>query len=235
MDGVDPLRQDCLALLRQGDAVMRFSKIAISAVLALTLPVFAPANAQPTPPSTTLPSGRPAPLAPGTLQTKSYQPIGKNKLQVDLTVVNAGELERDLHDYFKQRLEAHGNPVGSSGTLAAKLAVEYATPLPSVTGTGANPPPPPPGVGAGGPSSQESPIPDRRAPAFTPGTPPPSAASPMHVTVTIYREQGGAVVWTGEATCNVAFKSAKQAGRTMIDQLVAAIDTTRKRDADCPL
>jgi hypothetical protein len=48
------------------------------------------------------------------LTTKSYQPIGKQKLQVDLTQVDAGELYRELRDHLKTVLERQGNPVGSS-------------------------------------------------------------------------------------------------------------------------
>lgn len=204
--------------------------VAAVALLTLTLPALAQQPTKPVNPGSPV-----APAQAGTLQAKSYQPIGKNKLQVDLTVANAGELQRELHDYFKQRLQARGNPVGSSGTLAAKLAVEYVTPLPGVSGTNNNPPAPPPGVGSGTSATQDSPIPDSKAPAFKPAAPSPSGASPMHLTVTIYREQGGAVVWTGEATCNTPFKSAKLTGKAMIDQLVESIDTTRTRDADCPL
>jgi hypothetical protein len=42
-------------------------------------------------------------------------------------------------------------------------------------------------------------------------------------------------VWSGEATCNTPFASAKLTGKAMIDQLVESIDKTRARDADCPL
>ena len=203
------------------------TSIALLAGAALAQPARTPV---PTPPG-----GKAVPVKPGSLVAKSYQPIGKAKLQVDLSVANAGELQRELHDYFKQRLEARGNPVGSSGTVAAKLAVEYATPLPSVSGTQNNPPPPPSGVGAGTSASQEGPIPDNKSPAFRPTSPAPSGVSPMHLTITIYREQGGAVVWVGEATCNAAFTNAKATGRTMIDQLVDSIDQTRTRDADCPI
>ena len=209
---------------------MKLSIVATIAALALSLPALAQQPTKPVNPGSPVP-----PAQAGTLQTKSYQPIGKNKLQVDLSVANAGELQRDLHDYFKERLQARGNAVGSSGTLAVKLAIEYVTPAPSLVGTDANPPPPPPGVGAGTATSQESPIPDSKAPAFKPTTPAPNGLSPMHLTITVYREQGGAVAWTGEATCNTPFKSAKLTGKAMIDQLVESIDTTRTRDADCPL
>lgn len=208
---------------------MKFSVVVIASLMLLAAQAFA----QPTKPVN--PAAPVPPIKAGSLVTKSYQPIGKGKLQVDLTVVNAGEVQRDLHDYFKQRLTAHGNPVGSSGTLAVKLAIEYVAPAPSLAGTNANPPPTPPGVGAGTSTSQESPIPDSKAPAFKPTSPTPSGLSPMHLTITVYREQGGAVVWSGEATCNTPFKSAKITGRAMIDQLVESLDKTRARDADCPL
>ncbi len=204
--------------------------------LALAMPAAAQTTTKPTLPNGVKPPVTSStPVTSGSLRTKSYQPIGKNKLQVDLSVANAGELERTLHDYFKQRLEARGNPVGSSGVLAAKLAVQYAAPLPSINGTGNNPPPPPSGVASGSSATQNSPIPDSKAPAFSSGTPAPDLTTPIHLTITIYREQGGTVVWTGEATCSTPFASAKSAGKAMIDQLVESIDKTRSRDADCPL
>jgi hypothetical protein len=190
-------------------------------------------QAQPTKPPGAAP-GKTAPASTGRLQTKSFQPIGKNKIQVDLTVVDAGELQRTLHDYFKQRLQARGNPIGSSGTLAVKLEVQYAQPLPN-TGGANNPPPPPPGVGQGTAVGQNNPIPDRKAPAFQQGAPSPGLTTPLHLAVTIYREQGGTVVWTGEATCYTPFASAQATGRTMIDQLVDSIDKTRSGEADCPI
>jgi hypothetical protein len=211
-------------------------KLSIVALALAGLALSSQAGAQSAKPQTiTPPPGKTAPLQAGRLQTKSYQPIGKNKVQVDLSVANAGELERTLHDYFKQRLTARGNPVGSSGVLAAKLAVQYAAPLPSINDSANNPPPPPSGVGAGTSASQGSPIPDSKAPAFRQGTSGPGLTTPIHLTITIYREQGGGVVWSGEATCNTPFASAKLTGKAMIDQLVESIDKTRVRDADCPL
>lgn len=213
--------------MKRRNAALAVAGLALSGLMFASL-----AGAQPKPPTTT--PGAATTAAAGRLQTKSFQPIGKNKIQVDLTVVDAGDLQRTLHDYFKQRLQSRGNPVGSSGTLAAKLEVQYAQPLPNVGG-GNNPPPAPPGVGQGTPLSQGSPIPDRRAPAFQQGTPSPGLTTPLHLTVTIYREQGGTVVWTGQATCNTPFATAQATGKTMIDQLVESIDKTRSGEADCPI
>lgn len=172
----------------------------------------------------------------GQLQTKSYQKIGKQKMQVDLTQVDAGELYRELRDHLKSVLEARGNPVGSSGALGAKITVSYSTPIP----------PPPAGADRGLPSErqtpglgQSSPIPAERV--FTPErrttTSQRDAQSdrlnPLRINLTVYREQGGAVLWTADANCPVAFADAKSVGRRMVDQMVSRVDASVSVALNC--
>jgi hypothetical protein len=172
----------------------------------------------------------------GRLTSKSYQPIGKQKLQVDLTQVDAGELYRELRDHLKSVLEQRGNPVGSSGTLGVKIDVSYPRPIgPSTLGatdrdarydrTG-------PGQGS------SSPIPQERT--FAPRAPAPSGTSveaerlnPLRINLTVYREGGGAVVWTAEASCGVPFTAAKDVGRAMVEQMVSRLDSSVSVAAQC--
>lgn len=154
----------------------------------------------------------------GRLQVKSYQAVGKQKLQVDLSIADAGELYRDLRDYLKRALAQRGNPIGTSGDSGVKIVVNYAAPLPS----------------DGGGDTSTGPVPDRRAPAFRQPQVAPPRKNALHVSVTIYREKGGSVLWSGDATCYADFSSSKIVGRAMVDQLVERIDKTYSGSLDCP-
>ncbi|HMO86533.1 MAG TPA: hypothetical protein PKC18_16605, partial [Lacipirellulaceae bacterium] len=108
----------------------------------------------------------------GRLQSKSYQPIGNQKVQVDLTQVDAGELYRELRDHLKDTLEARGNPIGRSGVIGVKIEVSYSQPIA----------PPPAAPDRGLPSErqtpglgQTSPIPQERTVGPPRRTPPPGA------------------------------------------------------------
>jgi len=174
--------------------------------------------------------GAPAFAQPGKIETKSYERIGKEKIQVDLTLADTGVLYRDLRDYLKDVLTARGNPVGKSGPLAAKLNVSYAQPIEPGGGIG---------VGPTGPSGPSGPnpgvaVPDRTAPAFRRDVIPPARGNALRVGITVYREQGGKVVWSGEASCTTAFANASAAGHALIDQLVNLIDQNRTGAAECP-
>jgi hypothetical protein len=172
----------------------------------------------------------------GRLTTKSYQPIGKQKLQVDLTQVDAGELYRELRDYLKEQLERRGNPVGSSGAMGVKMQVAYVRPIESgrigperdlpsdnrVPGYSSNSPIP----------ESRSFAPERRNP-YAPGVSGEERTNPLRINITIYREGGGAVAWTAEASCAVAFVNAKDVGRAMIDQMIARLDSSVSLAAEC--
>jgi len=173
----------------------------------------------------------------GRITTKSYQPIGKQKLQVDLTRADAGELYRELRDHLKSTLERRGNAVGSSGVMGVKIEVNYSRPIE----------PPPVAPDRGLPSErqspglgQSSPIPENRTIGPERRTPLPPGATqqserlnPLRINITIYREGSGAVVWTGESSCAVAFVNAKDVGRGMIDQMVARLDSSVSLAAQC--
>jgi hypothetical protein len=171
------------------------------------------------------------------LTTKSYQPIGKQKLQVDLTQVDAGELYRDLRDHLKTVLEQRGNPVGSSGSLGIKIEVVYSRPiepppiapdrpLPSERQT--------PGLGQSSPIPQDRTIgPERRTPLPQGATTQSERLNPLRINLVVYRETLGAVVWTAESSCAVAFVNAKEIGRRMIDQMVARLDSSVSLAAEC--
>lgn len=172
----------------------------------------------------------------GRLTTKSYQPIGKQKLQVDLTQVDAGELYRELRDYLKEQLERRGNPVGSSGVMGVKMQVAYTRPIESsrigperdlpsdnrVPGYSSNSPIP----------DSRSFVPERRNP-YAPGVSGEERTNPLRINITIYREGGGAVAWSAEASCAVAFANTKDVGRAMIDQMIARLDTSVSLAAEC--
>jgi hypothetical protein len=172
----------------------------------------------------------------GRVTTKSYQPIGKQKVQVDLTQVDAGELYRELREYLKQQLEQRGNPVGSSGVMGVKMQVAYVRPIESsrigperdlpsdnrVPGYSSNSPIP----------DSRSFVPERRNP-YAPGVSGEERTNPLRINLTIYREGGGAVVWTAEASCAVAFANAADVGRAMIDQMIARLDTSVSLAAEC--
>lgn len=173
----------------------------------------------------------------GRLTTKSYEPIGKQKLQVDLTQVDAGELYRDLRDHLKTVLEQRGNRVGSSGVLGVKIEVSYSRPiepppiapdrnLPSERQT--------PGLGQSSPIPQDRTVgPERRTPLPQGATQESERLNPLRVNLTVYRENGGRVVWTAESSCAVAFVNAKEIGRAMIDQMVARLDSSVSLAAEC--
>lgn len=173
----------------------------------------------------------------GKLQSKSFQQIGKQKVQVDLTQVDAGELYRDLRDHLKRVLEARGNPVGSSGALGIKIEVNYSRPiepppiapdrpLPSERQT--------PGLGQSSPIPQDRTVGPERRTALPPGaTVESERLNPLRINLIVYREKGGAVVWTAESSCPVAFTNAKDVGRRMIDQMVARLDATVSLAAEC--
>jgi hypothetical protein len=172
----------------------------------------------------------------GRLTTKSYQPIGKQKLQVDLTQVDAGELYRELRDHLKSVLEQRGNPVGSSGTMGVKIEVSYPRPIqgPQLGATDRDSV-----YGRQGPTQgSNSPIPQERT--FAPRPTVPSGSSveaerlnPLRINLTVYREGGGAVAWTAEASCAVPFTAAKDVGRAMIDQMVGRLDNSVSVAAQC--
>ena len=167
----------------------------------------------------------------GKLEAKTFERIGKEKIQVDLSLADTGVLYRELRDYLKEVLEARGNPIGRSGPIAAKLNINYAQPIEPSGSAG-------PGASISGPSTSGptagSVMPDRTAPAFRRPDIAPPRGNAMHIGITIYRERGGKVLWTGEATCTVAFAIANDAGRAMIVQLVELIDKNRKATTECP-
>lgn len=173
----------------------------------------------------------------GRLTTKSFQPIGKQKLQVDLTQVDAGELYRDLRDHLKNVLERRGNPVGSSGTLGIKIEVSYSRPIeppPIAPDRGLPSERQTPGLGQSSPIPQDRTVgPERRTPLPPTATVESERLNPLRINLTVYRETGGNVVWTAESSCAVAFVNAKDIGRRMIDQMVARLDTSVSLAAEC--
>ena len=170
----------------------------------------------------------------GKIEVKSYERIGKDKIQVDLSLADTGALYRDLRDYLKDVLTARGNPVGRSGPLAAKLNVNYAMPIEPRSSTGNDPAiSGPAGPNAAGPTAGAL-VPDRPPPAFRRPEIAPARGNALRVGITVYREQGGKVVWTGEASCIVAFADANAAGRGLIDQLIALLDRNQTGAPDCP-
>lgn len=173
----------------------------------------------------------------GRLTSKSFQPIGKQKLQVDLTQVDAGELYRDLRDHLKAVLERQGNPVGSSGALGIKIEVSYShsiAPPPIAPDRGLPSERQTPGLGQSSPIPQDRTIgPERRTPLPPTATVESERLNPLRINLTVYRENGGNVVWTAESSCPVAFANAKNVGRRMIDQLVARLDTSVSLAAEC--
>jgi hypothetical protein len=175
----------------------------------------------------------------GRLTTKSFQPIGKQKLQVDLTHADAGELYRDLRDHLKAVLERRGNPVGSSGVLGIKIEVNYSQPIeppPIAPDRGLPSERQTPGLGQSSPIPQDRTIgPERRTPLPPTATSESERRNPLRINLTVYREGSGNVVWTAESSCPVAFVNAKDVGRRMIDQMVARLDTSVSLAAECPL
>ncbi|MGE0153117.1 MAG: hypothetical protein AB7R90_10900 [Reyranellaceae bacterium] len=174
----------------------------------------------------------------GRLTTKSYQPIGKQKLQVDLTQVDAGELYRELRDHLKGVLERRGNPVGSSGVMGVKIEVSYPRPVQSSPlghDRGATYDRQETTVpGLSNPIPQERTFaPERRAPQVSGSAGDDERLNPLRINLTVYREKGGAVAWTAEASCAVPFTSAKDVGRAMIDQMVARLDNSVSLAAQC--
>lgn len=173
----------------------------------------------------------------GRLTTKSYQPIGKQKLQVDLTQVDAGELYRELRDHLKVVLEQRGNPVGSSGVMGVKIEVNYSRPIappPIAPDRGLPSERQTPGLGQSSPIPQDRTIgPERRTPLPRGATVESERLNPLRINLTVYRENGGAVVWTAESSCPVAFVNAKDVGRGMIDQMVARLDASVSLAAEC--
>jgi len=175
----------------------------------------------------------------GRLTTKSFQPIGKQKLQVDLTHADAGELYRDLRDHLKNVLERQGNPVGSSGVLGIKIEVNYSRPIeppPIAPDRGLPSERQTPGLGQSSPIPQDRTIgPERRTPLPPTATSESERLNPLRINLTVYREGSGNVAWTAESSCLVAFVNAKDVGRRMIDQMVARLDTSVSLAAECPL
>ena len=173
----------------------------------------------------------------GRLQTKSYQKIGKQKVQVDLTQVDAGELYRELRDHLKSVLEARGNPVGSSGALGVKIEVSYSRPIeppPIAPDRGLPSERQTPGLGQSSPIPQDRTFgPERRTPLPRGATVESERLNPLRINLTVYREKGGAVLWTGESSCPVAFTAAKDVGRRMIDQMVERLDQSVSLAAEC--
>lgn len=173
----------------------------------------------------------PAQAQASKLETKTFERIGKEKIQVDLSLADTGVLYRELRDYLKEVLEARGNPIGRSGPIAAKLTVNYAQPI-EPSGS-AGPGPSISGPSTSGPTAGAT-MPDRTAPAFRRPDVAPPRGNAMRIGITIYRERGGKVLWTGEANCTVPFAIANEAGRALIDQLVEQIDKNRTGPAECP-
>lgn len=173
----------------------------------------------------------------GRLTSKSFAPIGKQKLQVDLTQVDAGELYRDLRDHLKTVLERRGNPVGSSGTLGVKIDVNYSQPIappPIAPDRGLPTERQTPGLGQSSPIPQDRTIgPERRTPLPPNATIESERLNPLRINLTVYKENGGNVVWTAESSCAVAFVNAKDVGRRMIDQLVSRLDASGSMAAEC--
>ena len=125
----------------------------------------------------------------GKIEVKSYERIGKDKIQVDLSLADTGALYRDLRDYLKDVLTARGNPVGRSGPLAAKLNVNYAMPIEPRSSTGNDPAiSGPAGPNAAGPTAGAL-VPDRPPPAFRRPEIAPARGNALRVGITVYREQ----------------------------------------------
>ncbi len=173
----------------------------------------------------------------GRLQTKSYQKIGKQKVQVDLTQVDAGELYRELRDHLKSVLESSGNPVGSSGALGVKIEVNYSRPIeppPIAPDRGLPSERQTPGLGQSSPIPQDRTIgPERRTPLPRGATAESERLNPLRINLTVYREKGGAVMWTAESSCPVSFTAAKDVGRRMIDQMIERLDRSVSLAAEC--
>ena len=173
----------------------------------------------------------------GRLQTKSYQKIGKQKMQVDLTQVDAGELYRELRDHLKQGLEARGNPVGSSGVLGIKIEVSYSRPIeppPIAPDRGLPSERQTPGLGQSSPIPQDRTIgPERRTPLPRGATEESERLNPLRINLIVYRENLGAVVWTAQSSCAVTFTAAKDVGKRMIDQMVERLGQSVSLAAEC--
>jgi hypothetical protein len=166
----------------------------------------------------------------GEIEVKAYQQIPKAKTAVQLT--SDTHLSRELRREVMERLSKRGNEVGFSGGNVMRMDVSYfdfSGGNDRDYGTqGGQPSYAPPGSN---PRMDLPSNPIRRRDGLGGSTSVPT----LRITLTLYTNDGGKVLWMATGSCATQADKAQSAGEAIINRIFDNANKSQTGDAGCPL
>jgi hypothetical protein len=166
----------------------------------------------------------------GEIEVKAYQQIPKAKTAVQLT--SDTHLSRELRREVMERLSKRGNEVGFSGGNVMRMDVSYfdfSGGNDRDYGTqGGQPSYAPPGSN---PRMDLPSNPIRRRDGLGGSTSVPT----LRITLTLYTNDGGKVLWAATGSCATQADKAQSAGEAIINRIFDNANKSQTGDAGCPL